>query len=110
MEMIYKLLLLGVLIIFLVSSGFAVSNTCIDVVSANNYFEEVSKVIKESHYNTEVIEQCCEEAEKNGYKLVALLEGNTKPGVLNYAKVLFTYKYEIELFGVSREKQKEKIL
>lgn len=110
MEMIYKLLLLGVLIIFLVSSGFAVSNTCIDIVSANNYFEEVSKVIKESHYNEDVIDVCCEEAKKNGYKLVVMVEGNTRPGILNYAKVIFTYKYEMKLFGVSIEKQKEKIL
>ncbi len=110
MEMLYKLLLLGVLTIFLISGGFAVSNTCIDIVSANNYFEEVSKVIKESHYNENVIEACCEEASKNGYELSVIVEGNHRPGILNYAKVTFTYKYEIKLFGVSVEKQKEKIL
>ena len=45
MEMIYKMMILVVLVIFLVSGGFAVSNTCIDIVSANNYLEEISRVI-----------------------------------------------------------------
>lgn len=110
MEMIYKTMILVVLVIFLVSSGFAVSNTCIDIVRANNYFEEISKVILESNYNENVINTCCEEALKNGYKLSVLVEGNNRPGVLNYAKLVFTYKYEIKMFGVSIEKQKEKII
>lgn len=110
MEMIYKMMLLVVLVIFLVSSGFAVTNTCTDIISANNYFEEVSKVILESNYNENVINQCCKEALKNGYQLDVLVEGSTKPGVLNYAKLVFHYKYEMKMFGVSIEKQKEKIL
>lgn len=110
MEMIYKMMLLVVLIIFLVSGGFAVSNACIDVIRANNYFEEVSKVIQESNYNQSVIDDCCEEAVKNGYELSVVVEGNDRPGVLHYAKIIFTYKYEVKMFGVSIEKQKEKII
>ena len=110
MELIYRMIILVVLIIFLVSGGFAVSNACIDVVSANNYFEEVAKVISESNYNETVIDTCCEEASENGYHLSVLVEGNRRPGALHYAKLIFTYKYEIRMFGVSVEKQKEKIL
>ena len=110
METIYKMMILVVLVIFLVSGGFAVSNACIDIVSANNYLEEVSRVILESNYSEKVINACCEEALENGYKLSVLVKGNKRPGVLNYAKITFEYKYEIKMFGVSVEKQKEKIL
>ena len=110
MEMIYKMMILVVLVIFLVSGGFAVSNTCIDIVSANNYLEEISRVILESNYNPEVIDACCDEALEKGYQLSVLVQGNNRPGVLNYAKITFVYKYEIKMFGVSIEKQKEKIL
>lgn len=110
MELIYRMMLLVILVIFLVSGGFAVSNACIDVVSANNYFEEVAKVIVESNYNQNVIDFCCKEASEQGYQLSVLLEGNQRPGMLNYAKLEFSYKYEIKMFGVSVKKQKEKIL
>ena len=60
MEIIYKMMILVVLVIFLVSGGFAVSNACIDIVSANNYLEEVSRVIFESNYSEKVIKACCE--------------------------------------------------
>ena len=110
MEMIYKTMLMVLLAIFLVAGGFAVSNACVDVVSANNYFEQVSQVIAESNYNQEVIDACCEEATDNGYQLEVHVSGNTRPGVLHYAKATFTYKYEMKIFGVSVEKKKEKIL
>ena len=110
MEMIYKMMILVILVIFLVSGGFAVSNACIDIVSANNYFEEISRVILESNYNESVINACCEEALEHGYELSVLVKGNSRPGVLNYAKITFIYKYEIKMFRVSIEKQKEKIL
>ena len=110
MELIYRMMILVVLVIFLVAGGFSVSNACIDVVSANDYFEEVAKVILESNYNESVIDACCKEALEQGYQLAVFVEGNTRPGVLNYAKLEFIYKYEIKMFGVSIEKQKEKIL
>lgn len=109
MEMIYKTMLLVLLTIFLVAGGFAVSNACVDVINANNYFEEVSQVIAESNYNANIIDFCCQEASENGYGLVVNVSGNTRPGVLHYAKATFTYKYEMEIFGVSIEKKKEKI-
>lgn len=110
MDSIYKglLVLLSVIAILLTGSSIAMSSA--EIARANDYFDSAAAVIVDSNYNEQVMEQCCEEAELNGYRLEIEVQGETKPGGKKTVKATFTYVYEMKAFFVSKEKVKVKIL
>ena len=96
--------------VIIIGSGLGVTTGFSQTVAADNYMESVSKVIVESNYNTEVIGKCIQEAADNGYVLEVDIQGATKPGVKNYAKITLTYYFEIQLFGLKQQKIQTKLV
>lgn len=101
----------GVLVaIVIIGSGIGVTTAFSQNVAADNYMEAVSKVIVESNYNRNVIEDCIREAKNNGYSLDVHVQPASKAGVKHYAQIRFTYYFEIPLFGLKQEKVQIKII
>lgn len=96
--------------IVIVGSGLGVTTGFSQAVAADNYMEAVSKVIVESNYNQNVINQCQQDALDNDYLLEVTVIPAAKAGVKTYAEVKLTYYFEIELFNIKQEKIQVKIL
>lgn len=110
MSMPMKMVIAFACVVILVAGGIAITMGNSDVTTANNYFEELTQIIIESHYSEEVIERCIDEAAANGYTLIVTVEGGTQPGERKYAEAVFKYNYNIPMIGIQSEKTKRKIL
>lgn len=110
MDQIYKVVLTLLMTVALVLSGASLVTANVDVVTANNYFDDLATVIQESNYNANVIQDCIDEAEANGYTLTVNVIGSAEPGMKRYAEVEFGYTYSMPVFGVNEPKTKMKII
>lgn len=110
MDSIFKGLLTLLSVIAILVTGSSLALSCVEISKANDYFDSVAAVILDSNYSEDVIQRCCDEAELNGYQLEVDVQGEAKPGGKKTAKATFTYKYEMKVFFVSKEKVKVKIL
>lgn len=96
--------------IVIIGSGLGVTTGFAQAVASDNYMESVSKVIVESNYNANVIDQCKQEAAENGYTLEVTVQNASKAGVKTYAKVKLTYYFEIKLFNIKQQKVQTKTI
>ena len=110
MELIWKIVLSFLTVVVIAVSGVGITMGNLQVVEANQYFEELSGVITASNYSPQVIEECEQEAVENGYELTVTVRGKEDLGTAVYAEAVFEYKYEIPLFGISDTKVKYRIL
>jgi len=110
LEIVYKAFVGVLAVTVIIGSGLGVTTGFSQAVAADNYMESVSKAIVESNYSEAVIDLCQEEATSNGYILEIDVERASKAGVKSYAKVKFTYYFEIPLFGIKQQKVQTKIL
>lgn len=110
MDVIWKIFLTIFVGIFLLSGCTSIILANAQGVEANNYFEEVSRVIAESNYSQDVIDTCIDEATSNGYQLEVFVESSGIPGGPICAKLIFKYDYEMKLFGYSQQKVKQKTI
>lgn len=109
MDMIYKVALTIILVIFLTATGSSIVAVQQDLNNTNSYFDDVTTVIAESNYASEVIDECIAEAKQNGYTLrVNVIQGE-KSDMMRYAEAELDYQYSIHLLGVSETKTKHKI-
>lgn len=109
-DSVFKVVLTVLLSIAVVLSGTSLVAANVDVVVANNYFDDVATVISESNYSESVIQDCIDDATENGYTLTVNVIGSTEPGMKRYAELTFEYYYQIALFGVKDLKTKTKIV
>lgn len=110
MDIIGKVLVGCIAAVLLVMSGASIIMGNMDEVVANQYLNSAAEVIQESNYNSEVIEECIEMADENGYTLTVQKCGSSMPGKKQYAEMVLTYQYSLKLFGFSKEKTISKIL
>lgn len=110
MHMIGKTMVAVIAAILLVFSGVSVIQSNASETEANNYMESVSKVILESNYNEDVIEDLCNTAAENGYTLTVTPHASGKPGTMQYADIELTYTYSLKLFGFHQQKTITKII
>lgn len=96
--------------VVIIGSGLGVITGFSKTVAADNYMEAVSKVIVESNYNTNVINQCIQDAADNGYTLEVTVKNASKAGVKSYAEIKLTYYFEIKLFNIKQQKIQTKIV
>lgn len=96
--------------IVIMGSGLGVTTGFSQAVASDNYMESVSKVIVESNYNTNVINQCIQDATDNGYTLEVTVQNASKAGVKSYAEIKLTYYFEIKLFNIKQQKVQTKII
>jgi len=96
--------------VVIVGSGVGVTTGFSRAVAADNYMEAVSKVIVESNYNQNVIDECMQEAKENGYTLEVDVQRASRAGVKYYAEIKLIYFFEIKLFGLKQQKVKMKII
>lgn len=110
LDIVFKAFVGVMAAIVIIGSGLGVITGFTQAVAADNYMDSVSKVIIESNYNTNVIEQCKQEATENGYILEVEVENATKAGVKTYARIDLTYYFEIKLFHIKQQKVQTKIV
>lgn len=110
LDMVFKAFVGILAAVVIIGSGLGVVSGFSQAVAADNYLETVSKVIVQSNYNAEVVQECIEEASQNGYILKVDVIRSVKAGVRNYATVQLTYYFEIPLFGIRQEKIQLKII
>lgn len=110
LDMVFKGFLGVFAAVIIIGSGLGVTTGFSQTVAADNYMESVSKVIVESNYNENVINQCIQEAADNDYILTVEIQGATKAGVKSYAKITLSYYFEIPLFDLKQQKIQTKIV
>ena len=110
LDMVFKAFVGMMVAVVMIGSGLGVMNGFSQIVGADNYLENVSKVIVESNYNQEVINSCKAQAAENGYNLQVEVATAIKAGVRYYATIQLTYYFEIPLFGIKQEKVRMKIV
>lgn len=110
MDIFYKVLLSIVSIFLVAASGFAFSFSNSAELETNNYFEVVSKMVIESNYNQEVIDEMIDDAAEKGHSLTITVYGTNVPGAMKYADIKLTYVYDVKLFGITIDKTKQKVL
>ena len=110
LDMVFKTFV-GVLVaVIIIGCGLGVTTGFSQMVAADNYMESVAKVIVESNYNANVIDDCKDEAMENGYNLQVELQRAIKAGVKTYGKITLMYYFEIPLFGIKQQKIQTKII
>lgn len=110
MDIIYKVLVGMLSAIILMAGGYAVIINLSTDISVNNYFETVTQTIVESDYNGDVINDCIEDASLHGFELTVEVYGADTFGVKKYADIRLKYTSEIPLFGISLDKEKQKVI
>lgn len=110
MDAVFKMAIGAISAIVLLVSGIAVTLGFVDAEASNNYIDSVSKVIAESNFSDEVINECIDEAARNGYELTVAVEGSSRPGSYKYAKLVLKYDFELGFFKIEREKTRSKII
>ena len=108
-DMIYKVTLTIILVVFLTATGSSIAAVQQDLNNTNSYFDDITTVIAESNYASEVINECITEAAQNGYTLRVNVIHGSESGMMRYAEAEMDYKYNINLLGVSETKTKHKI-
>ena len=81
LDIVFKSFVAVLAAIVIIGSGLGITTGFSQSVAADNYMESVAKVIVESNYNTQVINQCKQEAAANGYTLEVEVEAASKAGV-----------------------------
>lgn len=110
MDLIYKVLITILSIVFLLSTGLSLTLSVADEIETNQYFASVTETLVNSHYCQPVIEQLVEEAAEKDYELSIELYGATLPGSYKYAQVTLTYQFHLYLFDIHLERVKQKIV
>lgn len=110
MGSVWKVILSFAVILMITGVGIMITGVNADVAAAGDYMEELSALIRESYYNDEIIRQCKDEAEKNGYFLeVQVYQDQTTIG-LKYARIRLRYPYRLPIFQTVVWKVKERII
>lgn len=110
MGSVWKVILSFAVILMITGVGIMITGVNADVAVAGDYMEELSAVIRESDYNGEIVRQCKEEAEKNGYFLeIQVYREDTAAGS-KYAKIRLRYPYRLPIFQTLVWKTKERII
>ena len=110
MDIIYKVLITIFCITILLSTGLSLTLGIADEIEVNQYFASVTETLANSHYNEQVSQALIKEATEKGYELHIEFFGATKPGAHKYAKVSLIYHFEVDLFHISLQRIKEKIV
>lgn len=110
LDMVFKAFVGMLAAVVIIGSGLGVVGGFSQAVAADNYMETVSKVIIESNYSEDVINNCMDEAAQNGYALQVDVVRSVKAGVKSYATVRLSYYFEIPLFGIRQEKIQIKLI
>jgi len=110
MGSIWKTILTFAVIIVISGLGITITLVNVDATMAGDYMEEVALVIRESHYNRQVIAECIREAEENGYVLEVEVYESTQYAGTCYAKLCLSYGYRLPILQIRDWKQKEKII
>lgn len=110
MDIIYKVLAGVISALVLMFGGYAIIIALSTEISVNNYFETVTQTIVESDYNEDVIATCIENADSYGYELSVEVHGTDVYGVKKYADIRLKYTSELRLFGISIDKEKQKVI
>ncbi len=110
MDIIYKVLITIFSVILLLSTGLSLTLSIADEIEVNQYFNSVTETLMDSHYNEQVSQILIEEAREKGYELTIQIFGSTNPGSYKYAKVTLTYHFQVNLFHISLQRTKEKII
>lgn len=110
MDIIYKVLITILSIIILLSTGLSLTLSVADEIETNQYFASVTETLVDSHYSSSVIQQLIEEATGKNYELSIKVYGSNRPGAYKYAQVTLTYKFRLDLFGISLQRTKQKII
>lgn len=110
MDIVFKVCatVLSVMILFATGLSFSVSNAA--EINTNNYFESISRTVIESNYNDTVINTLIEDATEKGHVLLIDVYGLGRVGEKKYADIRLKYKYKVELFDISIERTKQKVL
>lgn len=110
MSSVIKAIVVGVAAVFILVTALCSPLTSMDVANSSYYFDTVTAVVVESNYNEDVIEQCCKEAQENGYTLEVVVYGGTVPGSQKYAEFTLTYEFEVPLIGLKLPKVRQKVM
>ena len=110
MSNVIKTIVIGLAAAFILVTSLCAPLTSMDVANSSYYFETVSSVIIESNYNEDVITQCQQEAQENGYTLEVVVYGGTIPGEQKYAEFTLTYYFEVPLIGLKIPKVRQKVM
>lgn len=110
MDIVFKVCgaVLSIMVLFV--SGLAVSISNAAEVNTNNYFEAASKTVIESNYNETIIDNLIEEAAEHGHTLTIEVYGTGTAGAKKYADMRLKYNYTVDLFNISIERTKQKVL
>lgn len=110
MGSVWKVILSFAVILMITGVGIMITGVNADVAAAGDYMEELSTLIRESGYNKEIVRQCEEEAEKNGYFLEVQVFREESTAGLKYAKIRLRYPYRLPVFQTMVWKAKERII
>lgn len=110
MGSIWKTILTFAVIIVISALGITITLVNVDATVAGDYMEEVALVIRESHYNQQVIQECKKEAQENGYILEVDVYESAEHAGAGYARLCLRYRYRIPILQITDWKQKEKII
>lgn len=110
MDIVFKVCgtILSVMILFVTGLAFSISNAA--EINTNNYFESVSRTVIESNYNDTIIDTLIEDAADQGHTLTIDVYGLGRTGEKKYADIRLKYKYTVDLFDISLERTKQKVL
>lgn len=110
MGTVWKIVLTLAVILLISATGTMLTGANVDIITAQNYMEEVSAIIKESNYNQMIIDQCQQEAVENGYELEIEVYRNAEYMNSSYARVYLYYQYHLPLFKITEKKMIERII
>lgn len=110
LDMVFKAFVGILAAVVIIGSGLGVVSAFSQTIAADNYLETVAKVIVESNYSEDIIDDCIDEAAQNGYSLEVDVIRSAKAGMKSYATVEMTYYFEIPLFGIRQEKIQIKMI
>lgn len=110
MGSVWKTILTFAVIIIISAVGITVTLVNVDATVAGDYMEEVALLIRESHYNPQIIQECIQEAQEQGYILeVDVYESGEYAGEC-YAKLCLSYRYQLPILQITDWKQKVKMI
>ena len=110
MDIVYKVLITMFSVILLLSTGLSLTLSIADEIEVNQYFASVTETLMDSHYNEQISQSLIQEANTYGYNLDIQIFGSTNAGSYKYAKVTLTYHFNINLFQISLQRTKTKIV
>jgi hypothetical protein len=97
--------MLGIFFLFLVTVvGLGINMAQVETSAAQRYYSDTVAEIKNSNFNTKVMDACKEQAANNGYSL-AIRPINDSENNVNMAEVTLQYPYRIGIFALDQTKQ-----